>query len=115
MRDQIEVCPQAAIITEQIVSRITDTNGCFLICDYGYDDPSRREKVKDTFRAFKNHALFDALKEPGSADLTADVDFDYIRRHVKDRALVFGTIDQKHFLRSLGIEIRLEVTINLLS
>ena len=42
-------------------------------------------KVKDTFRAFKHHVLWDPLKEAGTADLTADVDFGYLRQHVQDK------------------------------
>jgi NADH dehydrogenase [ubiquinone] 1 alpha subcomplex assembly factor 7 len=104
----IEVCPQSAIITSQVTERINKTNGCFLICDYGYDDVTNVQKVKDTFRAFKDHKIWDPLKEPGSADLTADVDFGYIRKQVEEKALVFGPVAQEQFLKSLGIELRLE-------
>ena len=32
------------------------------------------------FQAFKQHKLHDPLEEPGSADLTADVDFSYLQQ-----------------------------------
>lgn len=81
-------------------------SGTFLICDYGYEDDKQN---RDTFRAFRDHQLWDTLKEPGTADLTADVDFGYLKRHINDRATVFGTVTQEHFLKSLGIELRLSV------
>ena len=48
-----------------------------LIADYGHSG-----EKGDTLRAFKGHALQDPLKEPGDADLTADVDFSYLLRLV---------------------------------
>ncbi len=77
-----------------------------MICDYGYEDNQNR----DTFRAFRDHQIWDPLKEPGTADLTADVDFGYLKRQIKDKATVFGTATQQHFLKSLGIELRLSVS-----
>lgn len=34
------------------------------------------------FQAFRRHALHDPLSEPGTADLTADVDFSYLKKMV---------------------------------
>jgi len=60
------------------------STGCFLICDYGYDS-SDVNKSRDTFRGFRDHSLWDPLKEPGTADLTADVDFDYLKKHAQQK------------------------------
>lgn len=38
-------------------------------------------------QAFKQHKLHDALAEPGTADLTADVDFAYLKRMVSNRGV----------------------------
>jgi NADH dehydrogenase [ubiquinone] 1 alpha subcomplex assembly factor 7 len=104
--DNLEVCPQSAVVIDEVISRFSQQkSGCFLICDYGYDNITI--KNRDTFRGFRDHQMWDPLKEPGTADLTADVDFGYLKRHIKDRASVFGTVTQEHFLRSLGIELRL--------
>ena len=87
--------------------------GCLLICDYGYDEgkvASGQSVNRDTFRAYRSHEAWDPLKEPGTADLTADVDFDYIRFKLANKAQVHGTITQEHFLKSLGIEVRLQVS-----
>ncbi|KAI1287060.1 Protein arginine methyltransferase NDUFAF7, mitochondrial [Halotydeus destructor] len=103
-----EVSPQTALIVNQVADNLNRNNGCFLICDYGYDDAKKTNKIKDTFRGFKNHALWNALEGAGTADLTADVDFGYIKRQVQDKALFFGPVSQEHFLKSLGIELRLQ-------
>ncbi|KAH7971634.1 hypothetical protein HPB52_000663 [Rhipicephalus sanguineus] len=102
-RDHVEVCPEAGVIVQELAHRMDEHGGCGLIVDYGHDGDKT-----DTFRAFKNHALHPALSEPGTADLTADVDFSYLRRILKDRALTFGPIPQGEFLRNMGINIRLE-------
>ena len=87
--------------------------GCLLVCDYGYDESkvSAGQSVnRDTFRAYRWHEACDPLKEPGTADLTADIDFAYIRRKLAHKAQIHGTITQEHFLKSLGIEVRLQVS-----
>ena len=39
-------------------------------------------------QAFQNHKLHDPLCEPGLADLTADVDFAYLKSLVSDQGLL---------------------------
>ena len=39
------------------------------------------------FQAFRDHKLHDPLCEPGTADLTADVDFSYLKSLVSDQGL----------------------------
>ncbi|KAL3248423.1 hypothetical protein MRX96_056497 [Rhipicephalus microplus] len=102
-RDHVEVCPEAGVIVQELAHRMDEHGGCGLVVDYGHDGDKT-----DTFRAFKNHALHPVLSEPGTADLTVDVDFSYLRRILKDRALTFGPIPQGEFLRNMGISIRLE-------
>ncbi|RWS30832.1 hypothetical protein B4U80_05483, partial [Leptotrombidium deliense] len=103
--NHFEVCPEAVVLTEKIIKRINENDGCFLICDYGYDGSAAN---RDTFRAFREHTLWNPLKEPGTADLTADVDFAALKSHVSDKATVFGTVTQQHFLQNLGIDLRLQ-------
>lgn len=64
-------------------------------------------------QAFKNHALHDPLVEPGTADLTADVDFEIIRQKAEhqDRLITFGPIEQKDFLKQMGGDTRIEILI----
>lgn len=62
-------------------------------------------------QAFKNHAVHDPLLNPGTADLTADVDFSVIKQKAEhlDRLITFGPIEQKDFLQRMGGDTRLEV------
>lgn len=121
--NHIEVCPQAALHVEKVATQLNKVGkGCMLICDYGFEEepadcgidgadliPSLKpiKSARDTFRAFKNHEPWPALKDPGEADLTADVDFGYLKRHLKDKATVFGTVNQSDFLIKCGLQARL--------
>lgn len=61
------------------------------------------------YQAFKNHKLHDPLVEPGSADLTADVNFAHIKTIAEqnERVVTFGPIEQREFLNEMGGETRL--------
>lgn len=114
--DHYEVCPEALLQSAAIVDRLEKLGGgCMLIIDYGFDASGVQEEGKespnrDTFRAFREHALADPLENPGTADLTADLDFDAIKREVlKEGTQVFGPVSQEHFLRQMGIGLRVEM------
>ncbi|XP_071501445.1 protein arginine methyltransferase NDUFAF7, mitochondrial-like [Diadema antillarum] len=102
-RDHIEVCPQAGVIAQEMANRIYSDGGLALIVDYGHDGTKT-----DTFRGFRQHKLHDVLSEPGTADLTADVDFSYLRQMVGDRATTYGPVHQGLFLQMMGIDTRLK-------
>jgi NADH dehydrogenase [ubiquinone] 1 alpha subcomplex assembly factor 7 len=68
--DIVEVCPTAQGIMHQIASRITAFGGAALIIDYG-----GWNGVGDTFQAMSAHQYVAPLAAPGTADLTAHVDF----------------------------------------
>jgi NADH dehydrogenase [ubiquinone] 1 alpha subcomplex assembly factor 7 len=106
-RDHIEVCPEAGIVMRELADRISADNGCALIADYGHCGDKT-----DTFRAFRQHRLFDPLCEPGTADLTADVDFNYLKRNIGDKVMSFGPVTQETFLHNMGIGVRLEVLLS---
>jgi NADH dehydrogenase [ubiquinone] 1 alpha subcomplex assembly factor 7 len=58
------------------------------------------------------HQLLSFLQAPGSADLTAWVDFSALRHAVSDRGVgvrMLGPISQGHFLLGNGIEQRVDV------
>ncbi|XP_058020711.1 protein arginine methyltransferase NDUFAF7, mitochondrial isoform X2 [Ahaetulla prasina] len=76
-RDHVEVCPDAGVIIQKLASNVENNGGAALIIDYGHDGTKT-----DTFRGFRGHKLHDVFLSPGSADLTADVDFSYLRRMV---------------------------------
>ncbi|XP_031635747.1 protein arginine methyltransferase NDUFAF7 homolog, mitochondrial [Contarinia nasturtii] len=87
-----------------MAGRIEECGGIGLIIDYGHSG-----EKGDTFRAFKNHKLHDPLLEPGSADLTADVNFAHIKSVAEqnERVITFGPIEQSDFLHRMGGEARL--------
>ncbi|XP_054271505.1 protein arginine methyltransferase NDUFAF7, mitochondrial [Macrosteles quadrilineatus] len=103
-REHVEVCPQAGVIAQHLATRMREDGGIGLIIDYGHSG----EKT-DTFRAFRQHKLHDALEEPGTADLTADVDFGFLKEKVSDQLFTLGPVTQRDFLLQIHIEKRLEV------
>lgn len=112
-RDLIELCPQAGVIARNISERISEFGGAALIADYGHNG----DKQEGTFRAFKGHQLFDPLELPGTADLTADVDFSYLRKQCMDsgssdsEVICYGPVNQYKFLHRLGIKQRKEALV----
>ncbi|MEE6475241.1 hypothetical protein FKM82_010666 [Ascaphus truei] len=63
----------------------------------------------DTFRGFCAHQLHDVLIAPGTADLTADVDFNFLERMIGKTVASLGPITQHEFLKNMGIDFRLKV------
>ncbi|XP_066474005.1 protein arginine methyltransferase NDUFAF7, mitochondrial isoform X2 [Tiliqua scincoides] len=103
-RNHVEVCPDAGVIIQKLAHNIEKNGGAALIVDYGHDGTKT-----DTFRGFCGHKLHDVLTAPGTADLTADVDFSYLRRMAQERVATVGPIKQHEFLQNMGIDIRLQV------
>ncbi|RVE56159.1 hypothetical protein OJAV_G00233650 [Oryzias javanicus] len=103
-RDHLEVCAEAGVIVQQLARRISENGGAALIADYGHDGTKT-----DTLRSFKNHQLHHVLSSPGSADLTADVDFSYIRRMAGESVTCLGPVTQKTFLKNMGVDVRMQV------
>ncbi|XP_068729458.1 protein arginine methyltransferase NDUFAF7, mitochondrial-like isoform X2 [Montipora capricornis] len=101
---QIEVCPQSGAIIENMSEAIARHGGCALIVDYGEE-----QTTSHTLRGFKKHALHDVLENPGSADMTADVDFSYLRNATRGTVQTFGPVTQKFFLQQMGIDLRMNV------
>ncbi|XP_038161294.1 protein arginine methyltransferase NDUFAF7, mitochondrial [Cyprinodon tularosa] len=103
-RDHVEVCAEGGVIVQQLARRIQEEGGAALIADYGHDGTKT-----DTFRGFKGHRLHDVLLAPGSADLTADVDFSFLRRMAGGGVACLGPVSQRSFLRNMGIDARMQV------
>ncbi|KAJ2741563.1 hypothetical protein GGI20_005099 [Coemansia sp. BCRC 34301] len=101
--DRIEVSPESARIMIQLADWISANNGMGLVIDYGADWTQG-----DTFRGIKEHRFANPLSLPGSMDLTADVDFSYLRFAANGRAKCYGPIEQGSFLHSMGIQARLQ-------
>lgn len=103
-RQHVEVCPEGGVIVQKLASRIAEDGGAALIVDYGHDGTKT-----DTFRGFKGHRVHDVLEAPGLADLTADVDFSYLRKMTGDQVICLGPITQRSFLKNMGIDSRMQV------
>lgn len=103
-RTHVEVSPESDIILNNIAKRLEEKGGFGLIIDYGHVG-----EKGDTFRAFRNHQLHDPLANPGTADLTADVNFLNIKRQLEneDRLITFGPVEQGNFLRTMEADVRL--------
>ncbi|XP_013099165.2 protein arginine methyltransferase NDUFAF7 homolog, mitochondrial isoform X1 [Stomoxys calcitrans] len=88
-----------------LVERFERDGGLGLIMDYGH-----LGEKGDTFRAFRKHALHDPLKFPGTADLTADVDFRQMKSVAErnHQTVCFGPVEQGVFLNKMQGEVRLE-------
>ncbi|CAH0549622.1 unnamed protein product [Brassicogethes aeneus] len=102
-RDHIEVSPDSIFIIENICKRLVECGGIALFCDYGHNGDGT-----DTFRAFKKHVQVNPLENPGSSDLTADVDFSMIKQVVENvgGVIPYGPISQREFLLKVGLECR---------
>lgn len=94
--DIIEYAPLAAPIIDGLGRRIAAHGGAALIVDYG-----DWRSLGDTFQALQNHCSTDPLADPGSADLTAHVDFEALARAAPCPST--RMTPQGQFLERLGI------------
>lgn len=103
-RSHVEVCAEGGVLVQQLARRVSRDGGAALIADYGHDGTK-----SDTFRGFKGHQLHPVLSSPGSADLTADVDFSYLRQVAGGGVACVGPITQRAFLKNMGVDARMQV------
>ena len=100
----VEICPAAAALGASLGERLARSSGVALVIDYGYF-PSA---PGPTLAALRDHRPVDLLEEPGSADLSAHVDFAAFRTAAEARgAVAHGPVPQGRFLSALGAEARL--------
>jgi NADH dehydrogenase [ubiquinone] 1 alpha subcomplex assembly factor 7 len=99
-----EFCPQALALSAVLGARLEHDPGAALFIDYG-DFPSR---AGSTLRAISHHGPVDALVSPGSADLSAHVDFAAFAQAARTAgASAHGPVSQGRFLGTLGAGARL--------
>jgi SAM-dependent MidA family methyltransferase len=80
--------------------RIAQHGGAMLVIDYGHVATG----FGDTLQAVRRHEFADPLVDPGSADLTTQVDFAALARCAqREGAVPHGPLGQGEFLRRLGI------------
>lgn len=100
-----EICRDGIALAAEIGERLEAQGGAALIIDYG----PARSGPGDSLQAVRGHAVHDVLREPGSADLTAHVDFESLARSaLSSGASAYGPVLQGTFLKRLGIEARME-------
>ncbi|PQO23174.1 methyltransferase [Rhodobacteraceae bacterium WD3A24] len=100
--DVVETCPAGEAIAAGIAGRIAERGGAALIVDYG-----GWRSLGDTFQAVAGHAPCEPLAAPGSADLTAHVDFEPLAAAARGAgASVSALTAQGVLLERLGITTR---------
>jgi len=97
----VEICPQGRELAAALGRRLNRGPGAALIIDYGH----ALSGVGDTLQAVKRHRFHPVLEAPGTADLTAHVDFEALAAAAVP-ARAWGPVTQGDFLRALGIQSR---------
>ncbi|MGO1118729.1 class I SAM-dependent methyltransferase [Rhodovibrionaceae bacterium A322] len=98
-----ELCPAAEAIAQQIGLRLSDQGGAALIIDYGY----LKTQAGDSLQALKAHKFHPVLEDPGTADITAHVNFQALAQAAAaGGARPLPPVTQGDLLRHLGIEQR---------
>ncbi|WP_299686209.1 SAM-dependent methyltransferase [uncultured Tateyamaria sp.] len=95
--DLVETCPAADAILSELAQRIDTHGGIGLIIDYG-----DWRSLGDTLQAVRDHQPVGVLDAPGTADLTAHVDFEALAASAAPAAHTRLT-PQGVFLERLGI------------
>lgn len=96
----VETCPAASAIMREIGARIAVQGGAMLVIDYGHLAP----QTGSTFQAVARHERADPFAAPGTADLTAHVDFAALAAAARSSGLrVDGMTEQGAFLMMLGM------------
>ena len=100
----VEICPAAVALAASVGERLAHDSGAALFVDYGYF-PS---VPGPTLAALRRHRAVGLLDDPGSADLSAHVDFAaFAAAACAAGAIVHGPVTQGRFLAALGAEARL--------
>ena len=76
-------------LCRMVSQRIVEQGGAALVADYGHQGTDG-----DTLRAFCRHAQVDPLELPGSADITADVDFSLLKTQISSDCSWYGPVTQ---------------------
>lgn len=99
----VEVSPASISIMSETARRVAHDGGAALVIDYGRDET----RAEATLQAVRGHARAEVLETPGSADLTAHVDFPTLAETARQAgAETHGPVGQGAFLKGLGIEQR---------
>jgi NADH dehydrogenase [ubiquinone] 1 alpha subcomplex assembly factor 7 len=95
----VEICPAALSLAAALGARFSRKAGAALLIDYGYF-PSARGP---TLRALCRHRAVSELADPGTADLSAHVDFATLADAARSAgAETYGPVPQAQLLTELG-------------
>lgn len=99
----VERRPAARVLARDVGRRVATQRGAALFIDYGYFPAA----PGDTLQAVARHRRHEPLRDPGTADLTAHVDFaDFASAAMAAGARTWGPVSQARFLTTLGVGIR---------
>lgn len=102
-----EACPESVSMIRIVADllRLSQGGGGALVIDYGGDQSVMQEGT-GSLRGIKDHQFVHPLSEPGEVDLSADVDFGFIKRLLtrETKLNVEGPTQQADFLSALGIK-----------
>ena len=103
-----EYAPAAEAVAAGIGSHLARWGGAALVIDYGYEEGDLAAAGGgDTLQAVRAHTCADPLEAPGTADLTAHVNFTALARAAETGGAQAGRITmQGRFLGSLGLGAR---------
>uniref|UniRef100_A0A1J3EAC0 Protein arginine methyltransferase NDUFAF7 n=1 Tax=Noccaea caerulescens TaxID=107243 RepID=A0A1J3EAC0_NOCCA len=104
--EHVEISPKSMDLTQEMAKRIGSDGGGALIIDYGIDGI-----ISDSLQAIRKHKFVNILDDPGSADLSAYVDFPSLKHSAEEASenvSVHGPMTQSQFLGSLGINFRVD-------
>ncbi|KAM3585946.1 hypothetical protein VKS41_002480 [Umbelopsis sp. WA50703] len=104
--DRVEVSPDSWNVMRLMAEFLDRNGGVGLAIDYGQDYTQGH-----TLRAIRQHKIVHPMSDPGSADLSADVDFKALKTAAAPLSTIstYGPVTQAHFLHSLGIQTRLKM------
>ena len=96
----LEMRPAARTLLYELARRASVAPLAVLIIDYGHDETG----FGDTLQAVRGHRFAATLADPGSADLSAHVDFADLKRQASALGLKpYGPMPQGEFLLKLGL------------
>jgi NADH dehydrogenase [ubiquinone] 1 alpha subcomplex assembly factor 7 len=100
----VEICPAALALASTLGAHLTHQPGAALFIDYGYFPKA----PGPTLGAFRRHRPVSILDAPGTADLSAHVDFAAFAEAGRAAgAEIHGPVQQRRFLGELGAGLRL--------
>jgi NADH dehydrogenase [ubiquinone] 1 alpha subcomplex assembly factor 7 len=96
----LETRPASQPLLREVARRAALSPLAALIIDYGHDETG----FGDTLQAVRGHRFAAPLADPGSADLSAHVDFADLKRQASALGLKpYGPVPQGEFLLKLGL------------